>query len=288
MKNFKLILIMLFTSLVYGHKNVLVQKKYGNVNLVSSTAFYTEDINRNLITAQYYELLLKEINYKEPVYLRLDDEGSFNFRAWIQTDVQDVGLHIVIDIKEHDITKTLMFLENVMSNIKKLDNEKKNFSTWYISQTSPLIKKILSNKIYRPKEVSELNEPAFFDYYYVNGSYHIISHQNREIIEVAILNKILQFKTITPSLLCLFIEKNSILLVTGEYKYDFDKQKYFATSEQIPLTIESEWKYSFRPYTIKTLGQKYVLFETLFRDQVSLYSIKKRVLIQNLDAVLGE
>jgi hypothetical protein len=281
------ILLLLSFGIVSAHKNALFQKTYGNVDLISSTSYYTEEVNTNIITAKYVEILLKELNFQQIVHLRLSQGGEFKCLAYFgKEEFQNEGLNIIISHKETDIFKTLSLVENVIANQKSLDKSKDKLSNWYESKNSKLVTEILLNKINRPTDVPEIKSSGFFDYYYENGIYHILSYQNREVIEVAQLTKILQFSIPTPSLLFIFTEMNSLTVIRAEYKYD--GTKYNPTSETVKLDFQPEWEYSFRPYSIRLLGQKYITIESIFGEKVSLYNIPKKKLTQDLLAKFEE
>lgn len=287
MRKFLNILLLLSFGIASAHKNVIFKKSYGNVNLISSTSYYTEDVNKNIIAAKYTELLLKELSYKDSIYLWFWPDRDLKLRAYIGNENnQQKGLNIFITENETDIAKTLNFVENVIRNQKLLDKSKDKLSSWYQSKNSKLVNKILLNKINRPTDVPEIKSLGFFDYYYENGIYHVLSYQNREVIEVAQLTKILQFSIPTPSLLFIFTEMNSLTIIRAEYKYD--GTKYHPTSETVKFDFQPEWEYSFRPYSIRLLGQKYITIESLFGDKVSLYNITKKKLTQDLLAKFEE
>lgn len=287
MTKFLNILLLFTCGLINAHKNVIFEKSYGNVNLTSSTSFYTEEVNKNIITAKYVELLLKELNYNETVNLRLAQESEFKCYAYFgKEEFENKGLNILIFENETDVIKTLNLIENIISNQKKLENAKDKFLIWYNSNTSKLVEKIHKNKMNRPKDVSEIKSSDFFDYFYENGVYHILSYQNREVIEVAQVTNILQFSVPSPSLLFMFTEMDSLKIISANYKYNFDEKMYHPTSETVDLKFVPEWEYSFRPYSIRLLGQKYITIESLFGEKVSLYNISKKSLIQDLSTII--
>jgi len=122
-------------------------KSYGNVNLISSTPYYTEDINKNIITAKYVELLLKELDYKENIYLWLWPERDITFKAYFETgESQQKGLNVIITEKETNVFKTLNLVENVILNQKSLEKERDKLLSWYNSAQSELVKKFFLTK----------------------------------------------------------------------------------------------------------------------------------------------
>lgn len=289
MKKILNILFTLLCALGYAHKNVIVERTYGNVHVISSTSFYTEETNKNLITAKYVELLSKEFKFTQTIHLHLINEREFKIYSYFENRAKErKGLNVTIIANNMHVAKTLNFFRNLFLNQKQIETNKKNFQVWYDSETSDVVKNILSIRIYRPNDIPELEIRKFFDYYYQNETYHVLSFQNREVIEVAQMDNILQFSIPTPSLLCVFTAIDSLTIITSNYKYNFDEKKYYPTSETINLKIEPKWTYSFRPYSIRQLGTNYITFESLFGEEISLYNIPKKSFIKDLTTKIEE
>lgn len=289
MKKILNILFTLLCALGYAHKNVIVERTYGNVHVISSTSFYTEETNKNLITAKYVELLSKEFKFTQTIHLHLINEREFKIYSYFENRAKErKGLNVTIITNDMHVAKTLNFFRNLFLNQKQIETNKKNFQVWYDSETSDVVKNILSIRIYRPNDIPELEIRKFFDYYYQNETYHVLSFQNREVIEVAQMDNILQFSIPTPSLLCVFTAIDSLTIITSNYKYNFDEKKYYPTSETINLKIEPKWTYSFRPYSIRQLGTNYITFESLFGEEISLYNIPKKSFIKDLTTKIEE
>lgn len=293
MKKILSVLFILSFALVSAHQNVIFRQLYGKVNLCSSTSYYTEEVNKNIITAKYVDLLLKELNYEQIIHLRLTQERDFKCYVFFEKEItENKGLNIMIFNKETDISKTLNLIENIIVNLKSIDKDKEKFSVWYNSDSSKLAEKVILNKINRPYDVPQLQSNSdknyYFDYYYENGIYHILSHQNREVKEVAQMDQILQFSVPTYSQLFVFDKINSLTVISSYYKYNFDEKKYYITSETINFEFEPEWNYSFRPYTLRLLGKKYVTIESVWGDKIFLYTIDKKKLIQDLSSKIED
>jgi hypothetical protein len=283
-------LFILICTLSYAHKNAIVERTYGNVHLISSTSFLTEETNKNLITGKYVELLSKEFEFTQTIHLYLiDDNREFKIYSYFENkDPKWKGLNVTIVNSDTHVAKTLNLIRNIFLNQKLIDTLKEDFPKWYESESSDIVKNILSIRIDRPNDIPELKLPGFFDYYYQNETYHILSFQNREVIEVAQFKNLLQFSIPTPSLLCIFTEIDSLIIITSDYKYNFKEEKYYPTSETINLKIEPKWTYSFRPYLIRQLGRNYITFESLYGEEVSLYNIPKKTLIKDLSTKIEE
>ena len=291
MTKFLSIVFFLSCGIISAHKNVIFQKSYGNVNLISSTPYYTEDINKNIITAKYVEILLEKLNYKDSIYLWIWPDRELKFRAYFAAvESKQKCLNINIPEDEIDILKTLSLVENVILNQKSLDKNRSKLLSWYNLNPSKIVQSVFLSKVKRPNDVSQIDYPNSFDYtfdyYFENGIYHILSYQNREVIEVAQVNKILQFKIVTSSLLFIFTEKNSISIITANYKHD--GTKFNPTSESVTLEFKPKWDYSFQPFSIRLLGKKYITIESMFGDQVSLYNISTKKLIYDLSTKIDE
>ena len=118
----------------------MFQKSYGNVNLISSTPYYTEDINKNIITAKYVELLLKELGHKDSINLYLWPNRELKFKAYFGSEEsQQKILNIWIPEFETNILKTLSLVENIISNQKSLDKKITSNSRHQKNQFLPLI-----------------------------------------------------------------------------------------------------------------------------------------------------
>lgn len=283
------VLLILLCTLSYAHKNSIVERTYGNVHLISSTSFLTEKTNKNLITGKYVELLSKEFNFTQTIHLYLIEDSPFKIYSYFENDDPKwKGLNVTIINGDTDVAKILNLIRNIFLNQKLIDTNKENFPIWFNSDNSEIVKKILSIRIDRPNDIPGLKQPGFFDYFFQNEKYHILSFQNREIIEVAQLENILQFSIPTPSLLCVFTSIDSLTIITSDYKYNFNEQKYYPTAEIITLKIEPKWTYSFRPYSIRQLGRNYITFESLFGEEVSLYNIPKKTFIKDLIAKIED
>lgn len=279
-----LLLFSFFTS--FAHTNVQFTKKYGNVNLTSSTFYYTEEVNTNIITAKYLDLLLNEIKFNKQIHLSLIHGNEFRCYAYIEKqDPSNKGLNILIFNSETDIYKTLNLIYAIITKANSTDKNQSNFQHWYNLETPDILNKILSNKIYRPNDVENIESSKFFDYYYQSGIYYIRSYQNREVIEVAQMTTILQFNSPIPSHLCIFSDKYSLTIIKGDYKYNFDEKKYNPTFERNDFKVSPEWHYSFRPYSIRPLGIKYISIVEYFGVKVSVFTISERELIQNIDTL---
>lgn len=278
---------LLFSFLTsFAHTNVQFRKKYGNVNLTSSTSYYTEEVNKNIITAKYLDLLLNEIKFNKQIHLSLIHGNEFRCYAYIEKeDPSNKGLNILIFNSETDIYKTLNLIYAIITKANSTDKNQSNFQHWYNLETPDILNKILSNKIYRPNDVENIESSKFFDYYYQSGIYYIRSYQNREVIEVAQMTTILQFNSPIPSHLCIFSDKYSLTIIKGDYKYNFDEKKYYPTFERNDFKVNPEWQYSFRPYTIRSLGNKYISIVEYFGAKVSVFKISERELIQNIDTL---
>ncbi len=280
-----LLLFSFFTS--FAHTNVQFRKKYGNVNLTSSTSYYTEEVNTNIITAKYLDLLLSEIKFDKQIHLSLIHGNEFKCYAYIEKeDPSNKGLNILIFNTETDIYKTLNLIYAIITKSNSTDKNQNNFQHWYNLETPGLLTKILLNKINRPTDVEKIESSKFFDYYYQSGIYFILTYQNREVIEVAQLTKIVQFSVPIPSHLCIFLDKYSLTIIKGEHKYNFDEKKYYPTFERNNFKVSPEWQYSFRPYSIRPLGKKYISIVEYFGVKVSVFKISESELIQNIDTLI--
>ncbi len=278
---------LLSVNLNFGHTNTIVQKKYGNITIASSTYFRTEEINRHLIIGQYAELLCKQMSYSGEIFIYLLQSPETEFRAWRANSNENPWLDLNINISSpyKDVTSCLNFIENVISNREKLKKNIRNISEWYSAKTSDNVKQIMLNKIMRPDDVIELANPKFFTYYFQDGFYHVLCTDSCETKEIAKLEQILQFSEPKFYILCIFKSPDEILILDANCRYDFEQKKYFVKSIDTNLTMDkTEFKnYNFRPYHILALGKDNIVFESFWSEKVFLYSMSKKIFIQDLD-----
>ncbi|WP_396143128.1 hypothetical protein [Flavobacterium sp.] len=289
-KNIKILfLLLIISNVAFGHKNTYFKKKYGNIELVSSTYYYTEDINKNLIIGQYAEKLSELLKYNESIQIYLNQDSTIKIYTW-QKDInqkdESASLNIMINSPEKDVTKCLNFIEKSILNRDKIQLEKINFQNWYESNDLSInVQEVLKIKIYRPNDIEQLPKTKFFDYYFQNNNFHVISTVSCAIRELDTFTEILQFVEPKYYVLCVFTKMNALQIFEASCKYNFEEKNYYLESHKTELKIEKRADYftSFRPYKISSLGKSNITLESMWGEDLYLYSLSKKIFINDLE-----
>ncbi|MES2574806.1 MAG: hypothetical protein V4572_07675 [Bacteroidota bacterium] len=281
--------IFLLSYISWSHTNVIVTKQFGNIELRSSTAYHTEEINRNLIIGNYAELLSQKMNYSGKIFLYLQESSENEIQIWNTTEREkvhktDYDLTVYIRVNKIEIAKCLTLLELTLTNLKNIKKYDKSFLSWYSNQVSPIALEVQQTKIFRPDDTEKLAKIEFFTYYYQSGKYHLIAKNNCETKELMTFDSFKQLAEIKPYVLCVFTTSEDVSIIDASCVYDHDKKLYYTKESKIQLNIPAFDNYlSFMPYYIRRLGKDNVIFETFWGDRVSLYSFSKGIFIENIE-----
>lgn len=273
---------------MYSHKNTFFKKKFGNIELVCSTYYYTEDMNKNLIIGEYAQKLSELLNHSEPIRITLNQDETIKFYAWRKDKNQkdeSFDINIIINSPEKDVSKCLNFIEKVILNHEKLDQKKNNLSDWYSSDSSSNVNEVLSIKIHRPNDIEQLHKTRFFDYYFQNNAFHVISINNCDVNELGSYSDIIQFVEPKYYTLCMFTAKNILKIFETSCDYNFVDKKYYFNSKYTELKIEKRKDFltSFRPYKISSLGKTNIVIESMWSEDVYLYCLSRKIFIEDLE-----
>lgn len=289
-KKIKIIFVFfLVFNLAYSHKNTYFKKQFGNIELVSSTYYYTEDINKNLIIGKYVQLLSQLLKYDQSIRVILNQDETIKFNAWFndlnQKD-ETSSLNIMINSHDKDVSKCLALIEKVIINSNRLKKEKNNFQHWYSSiNLSMNVKEILNIQVYRPTDIEQLPKVKFFDYYFQDNYFHIVSKANCANKELGVFDDIIQFSEPKYYTLCVFTKINNLMIFEASCAYDHDVKDYYLKSESTELKIEKRKDFftSFRPYKISSIGNTILIIESMWAEDIYLYSIAKKIFIDDLE-----
>jgi len=83
-----------------------------------------------------------------------------------------------------------------------------------------------------------------------------------------------------------YLANDEIVILESGCKYNADESKYFITTQRTDLKIENstETPRSFRPYNISKMGKNNIVFKDLYLEKILLYSLSKKISIQDLDS----
>lgn len=290
---YKIIIFLLFSVSLYAHKNKIVKHEYGNITLISSTGFYTEAINKNLIITQYAEMLSEKLNFKENILVYLS-ESSYNLGNSISVtyynnseklkENEDYNLNILIHKTEKNIGKCLNIIEFAILNYKTINKFKKvKFNEIYDNDFSTLIKEIIQNKIYRPSVVEELNRGFIYNYFVQNGKFHFFRNNN----ELKIFDEITDFFVKSNDIVIVFVTPIEIEIIQSRLAYNLEKKDHDLLINYHTIKIDDIDNY-YSPYKTNLLGNNIITFESMLGERVLLYSLEKKIFIQDLDEFLSK
>ena len=182
---------------VWGHSDWGFTKDFGNVRVTYWCGFSNhEERYKSHIIAQLVEILSKELDCKQPIYL--DFKHSYvedivpEYKLWYKRGESGDTLVFHVHEKTYDAVKALQLIEYGIKNKASVVKNQRDTvieTRYWGSQThtslsraeinkilrrnvSPLVNKVLANKIYRPKNESDKIVEGF-TYYFQNNKYHL-------------------------------------------------------------------------------------------------------------------
>ncbi|GAA4049194.1 MULTISPECIES: hypothetical protein [Flavobacterium] len=284
-----LFFLFLICNSAFSHKNTFFKKNFGNIELVCSTYYYTEEMNKNLIVGQYAQKLSELLNYNQSILIFLNQDETISFRAWRKDSSskdESADLNIFIDSPDKDVSRCLSYIEKVILNRDRLKKEKFTLQNWYYTNdVSLIVQEVLRTKINRPNDIEQLPKTKFFDYYFQNNRFHVISNQNCGINDLGTFDDIIQFVEPKYYTLCMFTTKNILKIFETSCDYNFKDNKYYFNSKSTELKIEKRKDFftSFRPYKITSLGKTNIVIESMWGEDVYLYCLSRKIFIEDLE-----
>jgi len=285
MKYVLLIVSFFWASNSFAHKDKVISKSYGNVEVVFSTGFYYEEINKGLIIGEYAEMLSKKLNYSEPIVLFFKhnytsyEERYYKINPIREGPDSNLKNQIFIKMKdsEYDICEVLKLIEYSISNSNK-DIDGLSILKKLKDSTSTAIVSVLNNKVYRPNVVNELmiSKRDGVSYYYKNEEcFMFVKRDNKENVLFSSKN-IYQFSKRGDFSFLVFDTKESFYFISS-IKLDEKPKKV------IVRNVDNQ----FLPYLIK--GISYSMTSITFQkyrnrknERVMIYSHHDEKLIQNI------
>lgn len=188
---------------VWGHSDWGFTKDFGNVRVTYWCGFSNhEERYKSHIIAQLVEILSKELDCKQPIYL--DFKHSYvedivpEYKLWYKRGESGDTLVFHVHEKTYDAVKALQLIEYGIKNKASVVKNQRDTvieTRYWGSQThtslsraeinkilrrnvSPLVNKVLANKIYRPKNESDKIVEGF-TYYFQNNKYHLCYEAGR-------------------------------------------------------------------------------------------------------------
>ena len=315
MKYFLLSLITILSTSLFAHSDIGYLYEYGNVKGYIFYGYYEhEERNKAEMIAQYAELLAKEMNCKDTVFLNfrhayvIGAEVEYEYR--IQLNEEKKGQPIVIsqNRNQYDIIQTLLLVEYAIRNktaIGKMPQKMlpdADIEKITGGSASANISKIIANKIYKPADRinANLDHKDENSYYAQNNKYHIykkgrvynaekgISENTEEVLLE--LDNIYQFGKLRlypyhgSRKAVVFDSDSSFYCIDVAADYDFDR---IFVSKRYPLEKPS---YVYEPYLVNDVGGNiitihFVMMQGLrsVRHKVIGYRMEDDCLIEDLN-----
>lgn len=269
---------------VYAHKNIIITQSYGNVEVIFSTGYYYEEINKALIIGQYAEELSKSLNFNNQITLFFKHNiGNYKEKYYQLNNSLNKNINpgeVFLDMKdeEFDVLDILKLVEYSIANINNLkDLDGLVIIEQNKNKKSKRIQKVVENKIYRPTIVNELKTPDNgISYFYKDDKFHVYHKENEvEKILFDFLN-VYQISKIDDYSLLIFDTKESFYhLTNNRFREPSSKFEIKKSQQQI------------LPYSVCKISNKLVSitfpeFTNKKDERVMLLDIKAKKLIQDI------
>jgi hypothetical protein len=214
-----LFLFLLFVySLCCAHENVEIEHKFSHLTLKSSTCFYTEEINRNLIVGEYFNSLIFNLDISNSIELTLLQGSIEDQGIYVSNNINEFDLKIVLINRNFKVDKTLFLLHLILDDFQKGNINTSKKYNWDMELKNTETETVLSQKIYRPAIVLELGNSHNFNYYYQNNSFHIEQRQQGQTSQIYRTPTIHQFTPISNQLLVIVNENQDGTILEYNHK----------------------------------------------------------------------
>lgn len=317
-----IIALLLFLSIytnVNAHEDFDTINDYNNIKVRVKTGYSYEEINKCMIIGQLAEILSKELNYNQeifldfthfyvedcnPVYFISFDKGAIQY-SWSKDKQEDIFKDSVIIIRQtgrkFDAISTLKLVEYAIKNLTKIKSEQRRlnynhpYCQWTINSidtniihelqsinTSIELKRIIQSKVYRPNK----DFKSGISYYWQNNKYYVISKDyNKEELVLLSLDNIFFYKD--------FHNPASIIFDTDSSFYYVDMWKNNFVSKKQVIMNHGDY---YGVYQIEDIGgDKISIYYYNIPKKIGvsgertlIYLIDKDELIQNLEIILIE
>lgn len=206
--------LFLNSTFLWAHKDLVVRKQYGNVQLTTITGFAFEEIHKTMLIAQYAEMLSHELNSNLAIALTFRHEycgGQPDETNRIQR-VEGV-FTIYMAAETYSFSKVLKLVEYVLKH-KKSKLSQKEISEILNQPTSKEIQKVLSTKLYRPTDFDKLKPIDHYTYFVQNEHFYLVktNEKNRVLLE---LGEVFQMISLPSGNLVVFENTVSFVHIIG-------------------------------------------------------------------------
>jgi hypothetical protein len=271
MKKFKIIIIIIILASLksHAHRDVTVVKDYGNIQIIASSGFYYEELNKCLIAGRYINLLSKEVGFKDTITINFkhiykkDNNPSITFKKYNN----DKNFLVIYEKSNFNIKKILNLIEYLLTNKLVLkDLSESDIEEIESKAPSAIVKSILSRKIYRSSEITSLKLNNTISYFIQDCKYHIYHLANKKEEVLGVFDDVYQINSVSPTSSIIFDTKNSFVYLNFNNKKSAKKGKHLNEDNL------------YMPYVVNTLSKDIIsitLSEYLGREVVVLYFVSK-------------
>lgn len=273
MKYLIILTIFFIVSPIYGHKNVSVFKKIRNVEVTSFTSSFNEKTYRPLILAEYVSFLSKKHNFKNKIVI-VFNESDITVDSTLcyfskNKKFRKRELNIIFNKNDIDISKSINLIDHLIKNLSRFPLNNSEIINVYNSEN---INEVLTNKVYRPNDIDELNTDLFINYFFKENKFHFYEkNDNTETILFSFSN-LYMFNVYNSLHLVVFNNENEI-----SYIHDINKK----VIDKFSIDIKAPFLYC----KINYLENKILTFDIMnnkFEENVVCYLIDEKIVIQNL------
>lgn len=268
MKRLIVLLLCLSACYAYSHQNVSINRTIGKVQLYCSVGDYTEVMNQAVIIAEYANLILKDLNYKDSIHLYINQHSDKRLSAH-RDDKNPKKINFWYNHIEFD---TKVILNMVYQICKHPERVKKNRGVLaeQVAEDEQYINQILQNKVYRPDSVEELGKMYGHNYYTQDNRYYFYSLDNKEKVLYQ-TDKVYQLRSLNGYKLVIFTDDTGFVFIDGEKVYEHKFKK--------PLNNK------FRRFILSLPSSSILTISSFYNDKVSVYEMNKNILVEDINVL---
>jgi len=186
---YKTTIILFFIFLnTYAHKNRYFSTNFGNVKIIYTTGYFTEEANKAILIAEYASELAKQLQYKDTITLYFRQSYAINNHINKGYFITKKNKKIFIKLTDSTYNpKSILKLINY--SISNNTNQKTDYQPLLKKLTDTgLIKQILSVRKERPTMIQSLKtENNMISYFFENNKFHFY-YLDDSLIETPIIS----------------------------------------------------------------------------------------------------
>lgn len=273
MKKIILFLMLVKAICTYSHEDVVVKKNIGKVQLYSSISDYTEVINQTIIIAEYANIIIDDLHFKDSIQLIIvqGSEKILNVGRDQKNPNKIQFLYSDGDERYFDTKKILNFIYQICKNPKILKKDR-GIKEEEVSKDYNYVDKILQTRIDRPNFVEELETMVEYSYYFQNETYYFYKLKNPQKI-VYQTKEVYQIQSISS---------NELLIFPNDKEFVFIKEEeIFKHFHKISIN------YKLLKYKISRPSHNIIIIGYPNREKVSAYVIDKNLFIEDINIFFG-